>query len=564
MIAEFLLAPFTRWAAETIDGVHPRDPALVRIFGGGARTTSGVAIDETRALGYPALWRGVNILCNGVSKVPLFVLRKEGRKKHRDTSHPAYARLRRSANEEMPAGRFRKTLQHHALLWGNGYAHISRDEAGRPIELITLLPDRTKPFRTDDGQMLYRTVIGGQTRTFLKDNVLHIPGLGFDGMMGYPVVEILRESIGLGMAAREFGSRFFGQGANAAGIVTLPNGMDEEAEENFLKSIHQAHAGLGVSHRIMLLEDGAKFQSTTIEPEHAQFLQTREFEIREIANIIGVQPHKLGDPSRKSYNSLEQSNQEHLDDDLEPWFCAWEEECESKLLTEEEKASESHVIEFERKALMRTNLAARTSHYASGRQWGYYSANDVRALENMDDIGEQGDVYMIPTNMAPANAPITTPDVDDPPAMPDESVASPTIEHEIEAKSRVTPEQSESLRGLVEDTLRRIAKRFGNQARKSAKTPNSYCKWLDDCKENNHPVAWAMATSTRSTCMSILGVDIEPIIFEFVVDICDSFWTIAESQPPSMLYDAVDANATKWETGRPVEYSKRLLEDTEK
>ena len=256
--------------------------------------------------------------------------------------------------------------------------------------------------RPEESRISYRTVIGGKPFTMLAENVLHIRGLSFDGLWGWPVVDLLRETFGLGLGAREMGARFFGQGMVAAGIIMVPHALDEEAEANLRRSLALQTESMDQKHRLMLLEEGAKFEKLTIDPEQAQFLQTRQFEIREIANVIGIQAHKLGDTTRTSFASLEQANQEHLDDDLDPWLVAWEEECWDKLLTEEEKLTGSHFVEFNRRALLRADLAARSSHYASGRQWGYYSANDIRRFESLDTIGEKGDVYLQPANMAPA------------------------------------------------------------------------------------------------------------------------------------------------------------------
>jgi len=415
MIVDALSAVF-RGAATTVDPLHPKDPALAKLFGLGSRVSSGVTVDEHKVLGYPAVFRGVRILGNGVAKIRPLIYARTDKGKRRATEHPAYRLVTRKAHPLIRAATLRRTLLHHALLWGNAYAAIYRDQAGRVLEMVPLLPDRTSLVRIDGGEvmldasrrsargrLMYTTNIRGTQRNILPENVLHIRGLSFNGLDGVPVVEILKESLGLGMAAREFGSRFFGQGAVASGVVSMPGRLGEAAQEVFRKSIKEAHQGLGRAHLFMVLEDGAKFESMTVPPEHAQFLQTREFEIREVANIVGVQPHKLGDPSRKSYASLEQSNQEHIDDDLDPWFSEFEEEFTEAVLTEREKESDTHFVEFNRSALFRANLAARTAHYASGRQWGYYSPNDVRRFENQDDIGPQGDVYLVPRNMQPAN-----------------------------------------------------------------------------------------------------------------------------------------------------------------
>ncbi|MCG8448624.1 MAG: phage portal protein, partial [Pirellulales bacterium] len=321
----------------------------------------------------------------------------------------------RRPNSWMSAGCFRRTLIQYALLWGNGLAWIRRNQAGDIIEMIPLLPDRSGMIRRGepagtlhgsdltqvDGDLQYWTKVGDQFLLLNRDSVFHIKGLGFNGIWGWPVVELLAEAIGAAIAPREYSARLFGQGVMASGVIFMP-GLKPEQQEEFAQGVSKATEGLGRAHRWMILEEGSQIKELSMTPEHAQMLQTIEFKTRDIANIVGVQQHKLGDPTRKSFNSLEQSNQEHLDDDLDPWLQVFEEEYEEKTLTREQRQSESHFVEFNRNAMMRTNLAARNAHYASGRQWGWFSANDIRRKENEDTIGDEGDIYLIPQNMMAA------------------------------------------------------------------------------------------------------------------------------------------------------------------
>ncbi len=414
MIANRIRSMF---AATTLDPLHPRDPAIVKMLGGGNTTQSGVRVDVDASLGLATYWRGLNLICNGVAKPRAHIYRRTDRGKARDVEHENYGFVARRANPWMSAAQLRKTLQHHALSWGNGIAWLRRGPDGRIIEILPLPPDRTGLMQVDesnrkvdpknvdlgDGELRYWTMIGGEPRLIDRSDVLHVHGLSRNGIWGYPVVEMLAESIGAAIAPRNFAAQFFGHGAMASGVIIMPPGLNEEQQRNFTTSLQTAHAGLGKQHRFMVLEEGGQFQQLSLSPEHAQMLQTREFSVRDIANVICIQQHKIGDPTKTSYASLEQSNQEHLDDDLDPWLQVWEEEYEEKLLFDDERRNETHFVEFNRKALLRTNLEARTSHYASGRQWGYYSANDVRRFESEDDIGSQGDIYLVPGNMMPAD-----------------------------------------------------------------------------------------------------------------------------------------------------------------
>jgi len=406
------------FASISFSGVHPRDPAVLRMLGVDRATTSGAEVNAKSVVGYAPIWRGVNLIGNAVAKCKPFIYRRmEGseRDKERAMDHPAWRATVRQANQWMSAGEFRKTVTSYALLWGNGIAHVERDGAGNVIEYLPLLPDRTgmAVFNTnitedsefpESGEVMYWTLVGGKVRTILPENILHIRGLSFNGVWGLSVIEVLRETLGLGIAIRESGARFFGQGMMSSGILYMPPGMqDEQVQETFARGIKEQIQGLGRSHKLVVVEEGAKLEKLSVDPNMAQALESREFSAREAALVIGCQPHKLGDTKRTSYASLEQANQEHLDDDIDPWLARWEEALESVALSEKEKDSGSHFIECNRNALVRTNLAARTAYYTAGVNGGWLCANKILRIEGDEPIGPQGDIYRWPINMVPAD-----------------------------------------------------------------------------------------------------------------------------------------------------------------
>lgn len=409
MIAERLASWLT---IRTLDPLNPRDPAIVRMLGMGNVSTSGVQVDSKTVLGYPAVYRGLNIIGNGLMKVRPIIYRRTLDGKERDHNHPSWRCVTRRASANISAGLFRKSLTIVAVMRGNGLGYIERDAHGRVTDMFPLIPDSSgmavmrngQPIEAGDDvrfddRIVYWTRVGGQMRTLDPSNVIHIKGFCTNGLWSPDVVDILQESLGIGLAAQSMASRFYGQGATSSGLLTMPPGLKGPQQDEFRTAITKGYSGLTKAHKFMILEDGAKFTPFTIEPDKAQFLQTREFETRQIANIIGVQAHKIGDVNRLSYNSLEQSNQEHLDDDLDPWLQVWEDELEAKCLTEDEQISDSHFIEFNRKALVRTNLTARTERHRFEREHGISSANDILKQENMDPIGPVGDTYMVPANM---------------------------------------------------------------------------------------------------------------------------------------------------------------------
>lgn len=366
-------------------------------LGWSTKSSSGVKVTAKRALGYAPVWRGINLLSNGVAKLPIDLFLDQGETREKAKSHPAYKLLRRRPNSFITALTLKKTLTYHAVFYGNGYAAIIRDGRNIPLELAILDPSNTFPVIVD-AEVWYVTNIRGERRKIPAADVLHIKGLSHDGLIGYSVIEVMKDALGLGIASRDFAAKFFSQGANASGILMIPGHLKPEAIRQAIKDFEQIASGVKNSHKVGLLQDGVKWQPMSIDPQKSMLIDVQEHEVRTVANILGIPPHKLGDSTRTSYSSLEQENQSWLEESLDPWLCQWEDEANTKLLTEEEQ--EDLFWEFNRAALLKTDLITRYRAYAVGRQWGWISANDVRHKENMSPI-EGGDVYLSPGNMTP-------------------------------------------------------------------------------------------------------------------------------------------------------------------
>lgn len=381
----------------------PSDELLQML--GGAEAASGVRVNTRTSLGYPAFWRGLNLIANTVAKLPLYT-QKIGNDGGSlvDKDHPAYRLLRKRPNRNMTASVFKRTMTLHAQLYGNGYAAILRDNAGRPTELCILDPHATYPVKwipkagEEEVQVWYVTEIEGKPLRLRQEDVLHIRHLSLDGLIGISVIDIMREALGLGMAARAFGSRFFGEGANASGILMIPGHIKPEAQNNIIKRWSSMATGIAKSHKVALLQDGVKFEKLTIPPNDSQFLETRKFEIVEIANIVGVPPHKLGDSSRAAYNSIEAENRNALDESYDPWLNTWEEECDAKLLTEEQQVYETHNIEFDRSVLQLADYDKRIAGFKTLREIGVLNTNNILTELSLPTIGPEGDKRYIPSN----------------------------------------------------------------------------------------------------------------------------------------------------------------------
>jgi HK97 family phage portal protein len=380
-----------------------RDPELVRLFGGGS-TSAGVTVNEYTALNYSAVWAAVNLIASQIASLPLILYKRlPNGGKERFSSHQTYRLLHDEWNPEMASMTARETLMGHVLTWGNGYAEIERDRVGRPVALWPLLPNQVTPFRDESKRLQYRVSTPGVPDvTIPAGDMLHIAGLGFDGLVGYSPIYMARESLGLGIAAQRFGSSFFSNGATLSAVLEHPGELGEDGTKNLRESIEAVHQGVSKAHRLLILEEGMKYQKFGVEPDSAQFLETRQFEVTEVARWFNIPPHKLRDLMRATFSNIEQQSIEFVTDTLRPWLIRWEQEINRKLISRSERNIQyvEHLVE----GLLRGDTASRYAAYAVGRQWGWLSADDIRDLENMNPLPNgQGKIYLVPLNMTPAD-----------------------------------------------------------------------------------------------------------------------------------------------------------------
>lgn len=374
------------------------------LFGG---TTSGKTVNERTAMQTTAAFACVRILAEAVAGLPLHVYRyRDDGGKERIPQHPLYNLLHNEPNPEMTSFVFRETLMSHLLLWGNAYAQIVRNGRGQPIALYPLLPNKMDVSRSQSGELLYTYYPEtdesglkpqGGTITLRRDQVLHIPGLGFDGLVGYSPIAMAKNAIGMALATEEYGASFFANGANPGGVLEHPGVIKDI--QRVKDSWNSAYQGSRNAQRVAVLEEGMKFQAIGIPPEQAQFLETRKFQINEIARIFRVPPHMVGDLDKSSFSNIEQQSLEFVKYTLDPWVVRWEQSlCQSLLLPSEKSAI---FIRFNLDGLLRGDYASRMNGYATGRQNGWMSANDIRELEDMNRIPKEegGDLYLVNGNM---------------------------------------------------------------------------------------------------------------------------------------------------------------------
>ena len=368
-------------------------------------TTAGQNVTERTAMQNTAVYACVRVLAEGLAGLPLHVYQygEDGNKK-RAIDHPLYFLLHDAPNPEMTSFIFRETLMNHLLLWGNTYAQIIRDGQGNIKALYPLMPDRMDVNRAANGELYYTYTRNyddyqaknkSQQVILLSNEVLHIAGLGFDGLIGYSPIAMAKNAIGLSMAAEQYGSTFFKNDATPGGVLEHPNIVKDP--ERLRKSWQAQFSGAN-NHSVAVLEEGMTFHQLSIPPDQAQFLDTRKFQLDEIARIFRVPPHLIGDLERSTFSNIEQQSLEFVKYTLNPWCVRWEQAINQQLL-----GAGNYFVKFNVDGLMRGDYESRMNGYAIGRQNGWLSANDIRELEDLNKIpaDQGGDDYLVNGNMLP-------------------------------------------------------------------------------------------------------------------------------------------------------------------
>ncbi len=380
----------------------PRDPVLARMWGGAEDDDTGVVVNEMEALQLTAVWRAVSLLSNKVAELPMLVYRRiENGGKERDVNHPLYDLLHLRPNSYQTAFEFKDMMMGHLLLRGNAYAEIIPTGGQAVSELIPRNPDCIHPFWAPDGRRAYEyQPLDGKSRVILQDEMFHVMGYSQDGLIGMNPIECHRRSLGLAIGAEKFGARFFKNDAMPGMILEHPGSLSEKALQSLKESWNRDHLGVDRSHKLKILEEGMVVHELGIKPEDAQYLQTRKFQVTEIARIFGVPTHLIEEfEGGATYASIEQRSLDFVTYYFMPWVARWEQVAMRDLLTDTDK--KTHLVEFLLDALLRGDTASRYAAYAIARQWGWLSVNDIRARENMNPV-TGGDTYLVPLNMVPA------------------------------------------------------------------------------------------------------------------------------------------------------------------
>ena len=372
-------------------------------------SSAGKSVNERTSMQITAVYACVRILSESVAQLPFNLYEYVEGGKTKAIKHSLYRILHDEPNPEMSSFIFREVLMTHLLLWGNAYAQIIRNNRGEVVALYPLMPNKMtvdRDINTHEIIYKYQHSVQDEANTLKETSVtlkardvFHIVGLGFDGLVGYSPIAMAKNAIGMSMACEEYGSKFFNNGARPGGVLEHPGHVQDY--EKLKESWQSQFGGSGNSGKIAILEEGMKYSPIAISPNEAQFLETRKFQLNEIARIFRIPPHMIGDLDKSSFSNIEQQSLEYVKYTLEPWLVRWEQEVQRKLLVGEEKLK--YFSQFKLEGLLRGDYESRMKGYSIGIQNGFMSPNDIRELENLDMIPKEegGFTYMVNGNMIP-------------------------------------------------------------------------------------------------------------------------------------------------------------------
>ncbi len=543
--------------ANVVGGISPRDPAywLQKLLGGGP-TKSGVPMDEQKALTLSAFWNGINIISGTTGMLPWLVFQRDGDARHRAPLHPVNRLVHERANPYMDAGTFKETLQGHVLGWGNGYAEIERDGASRPINLWPLPPNTVTPKvegpedKPKERRLVYKVIIGGKTKTVEHENMFHIKGLSPDGLRGYSVVQVARESLAMAKATEDYGAVFFKNNATPPAVLEHPGKLGDEAEGHIRKSWEDTHKGVENQHKIAILEEGMKLHVLGLPPQDAQFLSSRQFSVVEIARWLNIPPHMLKSLERSTFNNIEQQSIEFVTLTLTPWFTKWENEANAKLFGT--VGRRKFFTRFKTAALLRGDTKSRYDAYRVGINSGWLNRNTVRTLEDLNPV-DGLDGYWQPVNVVSVG--------DD----GQSQIPTPTVVTMIEAasKSRLAlpapasearsfddeAEADAKYRDLFESTWRRIVTKEVNAVKRCIKKADQYDEEARQHVEEFYSRHEAHVVEVLEPVMRIFSVEtnvVERIAKQYIEDSrADMIASLEHGKPLELLEEWVQGKAVR-------------------
>lgn len=521
-----------------------KDPAKWLIYGfGGRPSSSGMVVNADTAREVAAVYSCVKVISEDIGKLPLIMYKQDTNgNKERAVNHSLYAVLHDRPNPVQTPIEWREMMVSHMLLRGNAYSQIITDGSGQVSALWPLHPDRVTPkwIKIVNGIPVkawdYQPM-NGEKVTLMEGQVIHFRGLGDDPLKGLNPIEYHRETIGIALAAQEFGAKFFGNGMLSSGVLEHPGQLKPDAKKMLAQQWESLHHGIGNAHKTAVLEEGMKYSSLTINAKDAQYLESRKFQKVEVASIFRVPPHKIMDLDRATYSNIEQQSIEYVTDTLLPWMTRIEQRVKVDLMTEKDR--KKYYAEHLADAQLRGDTTSRYNAYAVGRQWGWLSANDIRKRENMNLLpDEQGDQYLVPMNMVPADRVddvLDKPSTDVPPAKDPAPTQDPkprALPSDAEVRIQRSIKSRKQLRTQYERLIRqaysRMTTREINAIRQAVKKylrdgdvqgmvgymEQFYSDHVDIVAREMRPVMTSYSDAIRGAVADEIGEDPDKIAFD--------------------------------------------------
>lgn len=386
------------------------------LLGSGARTLSGVTVDETSALEAPSYFAGVRNVSEDLATLPLITYRKTAGRRERDEEFYLFPVLHDQPNEEMDATTFLESMQAHLMMRRNAYAEVVRDGGGRCRELWPIHPSRVTILRVPEadgspGPLFYQVQLPDGQRdprtglpftTLDRSRVFHLRSFVLDGVQGRSSLEAHKESIGLALALERYGAAFFGNDATPGGVYETPLTLSPEAYERLKAALEAGRNGLDKKHRAQLLEEGTKFHEITVPNDKAQFVDSQRNSTEQMARINRIPPHLVGDLSRATFSNIEHQAIDYVVHSIRPHAVRWERAIRLQLYLPADR--KTHYTEFLLDALLRGDSKSRADTLAVWRQNGIINADEWRELENLNPIGDDaGTTYLVNGNMLPVD-----------------------------------------------------------------------------------------------------------------------------------------------------------------
>ena len=431
----------------------------------GGANNSGIPVNTTTAMRASAVLACVRVLAETLAQIPLIVYRRVGDGKERATDHPLYNLLHKHPNEQQTSFEWRRLLQGHTVYRGNSYCEIFW-QGTSPVALIPLNPDRVRN-ENENGEILRYLYHddNGRERMILPDNMLHLMGLSADGVLGLNPIQQAAQNIGITLASDKFGATFFGNGASPSGVLSHPGNLSTKAQDNLRNSLLKRTGGDNTNSPL-IIEEGMKWEQMSLAPEESQFLETRKFQVNDIARIFRVPPHMIGDLEKATFSNIEDQALEFVKYTMVSWFVMWEQRLTKSLIRD---GDDSIFIEFLVDGLLRGDIKARSESLQIQFMNGAVNQDEWRAIENRNPLPDgEGEKFYRPMNLAEVGKEIVQP-VKETPGLPGRQATSAELFDSLldDAASRISSamiresERGKFDKGKIESYATKVLSPFG-------------------------------------------------------------------------------------------------------